>query len=297
MATRSRRHFFAWARRLTAVAVLLLIAAGLQPGFHLFRGSLAASELFGTVPLADPLSALEIVLSSRTLPSTLLLGAALVALIYALLGRIFCGWVCPLGLVTDLNDVLRRRIDRWLRRRGRSLPVITLPTSIKYWVLAGFLLASFLISLPVFTTFSPINWLVWGIVFGLPSALLAIAAWLLLELVSPRLFCRSLCPLGALYSLIGRFGLLRIRISSPTACRLQCAVCDACCPMGIHVMADHATSGHATITDPECTRCGACVDVCPAEVLSLAGTSSGIRGAAGVDRVSPGRVDRRPSAE
>lgn len=262
------RHRFAWMRRSTAVLVLLLFYWGAQPSFPWFKGSLAASRLFSTIPLLDPLSGLEVILASRSFTGTLLLGITLVTVLYAILGRVFCAWVCPLGMILDLNESLRRRLNTLSRRFfHRPLPSLTLSRQLKYWLLAYFLLLSTWASLPVFTMISPIHWILWGLIFGATPWIGVILTLALVELAAPRVFCRSLCPLGAFYSLIGRAAPLRVPISQVEDCRLRCRLCDRQCPMGIEVMEKHTLAGHRSISDPECTRCGACIEVCPALVL------------------------------
>jgi len=55
----------------------------------------------------DPLLLLSTVLSSRTLPSNLL-WSLLVVVITLLLGRVFCGWICPFG---TLHHLMSLRLD------------------------------------------------------------------------------------------------------------------------------------------------------------------------------------------
>jgi ferredoxin-type protein NapH len=182
------------------------------------------------LPFSDPLTALEVVLASRSLPSTLLLGAAVVLGLYTVLGRAFCGWLCPLGLLFEIATAMART--------------------------------------PVFSAWSPIQLLIWGVAFAPGPELAAVGVLLAAEHLAPRAFCRALCPVGALYSLVGRWSPLRVRID-PGAARLACGRCTLRCPMGIRVMEDWTLAGRSSVADPECTRCGACIDACPGAVLAL----------------------------
>jgi ferredoxin-type protein NapH len=238
---------------------------GRHAWFPWVKGSLSGTKVFGVVPFSDPLAALEILLASRAFTWTLLAGAAIVLFLYALLGRVFCGWLCPLGLLCDVNDDLRR----YARRRRLRLPEFAVPHAAKYWLLAFFLLVSLFSAYPVFTSVSPINIVGWAAVFGFGPELLAIAVILAVEHFSPRVFCRSLCPLGALYALVGRAGRLRVRVDPARAGQILCRRCTTHCPMGIRVMEEYAMVKRASVSDPECTRCGTCVDVCPNSVLRL----------------------------
>ncbi len=258
-----------WAHRLCAALFLLALVLGRGEWFPWVKGALGSTRLFDVVPFADPLAALEVVLASRHASGTLVAGAGLVLLVSALLGRVFCAWLCPLGLVLELNASVRAALARFLRRRGSVLPTFTVPGGVKYWLLALFLLLSLVSSLPVFTTVSPINVIVWACVFGLGPEALAVVLLAAVELFSPRLFCRSLCPLGALYSLVGRWGFLRVWIHPETAGQLHCRQCSMTCPIAIPVMESHVLAENGSVGDPECTRCGICVDHCRGEVLTL----------------------------
>ena len=264
-----RRLFcWAWARRLTAAAFLVLLFLGHRHALAWLVGSATATRLFGVVPLVDPLAGLEVMLASRTFPLTLLVGVSITGLAGALLGRVFCGWVCPLGLMLDLGDALGRRLRR-PDRRGNVRPRRALPAELKYWLLALCTLLSVGGGVPVFTTFSPVNLTALAIVFLWGVELAALGLLVAIEFFARRAFCRSVCPLGAFYSLIGRFGRWRVRIDRNANCPANCRRCTRDCPMGIDVYAHHVLAGNKAIANPECTRCGDCATGCPGNVLRL----------------------------
>ena len=124
-------------------------------------------------------------------------------------------------------------------------------------------------AVPVFTTLSPINLMTLAAVHS-PGPELAVVGLLIgLELFSRRAFCRALCPLGALHSLAGRWGRLRVRVGQGCLGQARCGRCTPECPVGICVLEHHVERDQANVADGECTRCGACADVCPAGVLRL----------------------------
>ncbi|MFG0251886.1 MAG: 4Fe-4S binding protein [Phycisphaerales bacterium JB038] len=253
-------------RRLTAAAFFCLLILGSLTWFPWFRGTTSATSAFDTVPFVDPLAALEAALASRQLHWTALIGAAILLAAASLLGPIFCGWVCPLGLLLDLNQSVRRRLPRLL---GRQRPVgdeRPLP-DLRYAALAFFACLSLAGSLPVFQLVSPINLLVRAVVFSPDLGLLAVAGIVLLEYRWPRLWCRSFCPLGAVYGLIGARGLFRVRIGQTR--EVTCGLCSRQCPMGIRVTEDYVAAGRSSIIHPRCNRCGECTDHCPGDVLVL----------------------------
>jgi len=70
-----------------------------------------------------------------------------------------------------------------------------------------------------------------------------------------RFWCRYLCPLGGVISILGNLSLLRIRRDA-VDCK-GCAVCNAPCPVKIDV----AKASPAVRAD--CIGCLACVEACP----------------------------------
>ncbi len=257
--------FWTWAHRLTALALLLVFLCEPWIPPRLFHGNWNGAVWFGAWTILDPLAGLETIVASRTLSRELVAGMATTVVAALLLGRVFCGWVCPLGLVLELHQSVRQRVQKTHPPPLQSRR--TAAHGVKFYVLAGCLVGSAVATVPLFATWSPIN---------LPFAwrgedrlwaLAPLAVLLLIEWWWPRVFCRSLCPLGAFYSLLGRWSLLRVRITGEE--RLACRRCSRDCPMGIAVMEDYVCRGAAAIDDPDCTRCGICTDRCLGHILRL----------------------------
>ena len=262
-------RFGRWAlsRRLTALAFLGLLYLGSLESVAWFRGSTTATRLLDLVPFGDPLAALEVTFATRELAVDLLLGAGVLIAATLLLGPFFCSWVCPLGLVLDLNQALKNRVvKRWRRYRWMHLG---LPREWRFAVLGLALGFSLVGGLPLFQTISPINIVAWSLVFGALVPLCVVGVIAALEWFAPRLWCRSLCPLGGLYSALGRRALLRIKVEESQVTRRRCRQCTLSCPMDIRVMEEEVVACHSAVGDPDCTRCGACVDACPERVLGF----------------------------
>jgi polyferredoxin len=85
-----------------------------------------------------------------------------------------------------------------------------------------------------------------GWLFAWKVAVLLLVALLSVKIFRP--FCRFLCPLGALYSLLNRVSIVHIRTDAGCT---GCGRCVSNCPM------------HADTPDsPECIRCGKCIRAC-----------------------------------
>lgn len=252
-------NFKRWtiARRCVQLLMLALLASPLA-GLTIFSGNLAAAELLG-LPLADPLAALQAMIGGQVFVLSYLLSTLLITGFYFVLGgRSFCAWICPVGLLTELGDKLRSRL---------GISTRTLPLRVNRWILALVLLVVAITGIPLFELVSPIGIIGRAIVFGSLLPLLLIGAILLLELlVARRVWCRSLCPLGGLYSLLGAISPVRIRFI-PAQCT-HCNECRAVCPVE-EVLSPVLDAGNTQVKTGDCSRCMACIDICPTKALTL----------------------------
>lgn len=262
-------HRWRWARRTTAVVFFALLLLGRFDRLDWLEGSMTTTTAFGVVPFTDPLAALEVTLATRSWHGTMLIGEALLVGMAAVLGPVFCGWLCPLGLLLDLNWAIRRRLPGWPKHRPDDRGEPARPSGIRYAVLGVVLGFAPIGRVPAFQILSPINILAWGVIFSPGFELLVIGGIMAVEMISPRLWCRVLCPSGALYAAIGRRAILRVRIAAPDACSNKCRLCDPACSLGIRVTDQYVQAGKDIVDHPDCTRCGDCIDACPGHVVRL----------------------------
>ena len=245
------------ARRFVQLLMIALLSSPLA-GLAIFSGNLAAAELIG-IPLADPLAFLQVLFGAKVLVWSYLGSALLVTVFYFLLGgRSFCGWVCPVGFVTELADKLRPRLVLYSK---------TFDLSLNRWMLAITLLVVLLTSVPLFEVISPIGIVGRAVAFTAIWPMLLVVAILLVELLAARrVWCRSLCPLGGYYALIGRFSPVRVGFVKE-----RCTHCNECinvCPVE-EVLAPSLEEGARQVVAGDCTRCMACLDACPEKALEV----------------------------
>ncbi len=233
----------------------------------LVKGNLNYSLTLNTVPLTDPLVLLQSLVAAHAPERNAIIGAVLILLFYLLVGgRSYCAWVCPVNIVTDAASALRRKLD--IRGGG------DMPRQARYWLLALILVLAATTGSIVWELVNPVSMLHRGLVFGMGAGWLLIGAIFLLDLfVMKRGWCGHLCPVGAFYSLLGRFSLVRVSANKREACN-NCLDCFAVCPeqQVIRMPLKGAAKGASpVILSSDCSNCGRCIDVCSKDVFSFGG--------------------------
>jgi ferredoxin-type protein NapH len=243
---------------------MVLYLLGPLAGVWLIKGNLSSSMLLETIPLTDPLLLPQMLAAGATIGvTTVVTGAIIVLLAYLLVGgRVFCSWVCPVNVITDAADWLRRRLNI---RTGSHLPRNT-----RYWALAAIVLLSASTGMLAWEFINPVSWVQRGIIFGLGAGWAMILALFLLDLlVSKRAWCGHLCPMGAFYGLIGRFSAIRVSASARDRCD-DCNECYVVCPEPQVIrpaLKGKGTEASPLIVSGECTNCGRCIDICAENVF------------------------------
>lgn len=176
--------------------------------------------------------------------------------------KAFCGWLCPVGTISEWlwklgRDTFKRNffLPRWLDIGLRSL---------KYILLGLFLYAVGSMSALAIAQFleSP-----YGLVADVKmlnffrhmgtTAAVVIGILIFASIFVQNFWCRYLCPYGALTGLAALLSPMRIRRNKATC--IDCAKCAKACPSRLPV--DQLVQ----IRSAECLGCMECVAVCPVE--------------------------------
>lgn len=260
-----KAHQWLLLRRLSQVAILTLFLAGPWLDVWIVKGNLASSLTLDVLPLTDPLVLLQEIFTGHVPLANAFLGAGIVLLFYLLVGgRVYCSWVCPVNIITDAAE--------WLRNRLRIKGGAHLSRQARYWVLGAILLGAAVTGSILWELVNPVTMVFRGLVFGMGLAWGMVAVIFLFDLiVSRRGWCGHLCPVGAFYSLVGKFSPLRVSATHRERCD-DCMDCFAVCPE--HQVIRPALKGAdkglgPVIADGNCTNCGRCIDVCAPKVFNF----------------------------
>ena len=230
--------------------------------------------------------------------------ALIILLITPFLGRVFCGWVCPLGTLLDISSKFLHPPDnliskKWQKLRSAKFMLLTgliilAVLSVHLWgyfdPLSIFNRALAIIFYPLFTVIAEntllgltslplIGNLSGGLYDGfkniiMPEAqahfqqlfwiLLFIAVIIGLEKISRRFWCRYLCPAGALLGILSKFRLLERNVSN--SCVL-CNQCQSACKMNAIPFDDPFHTSKV-----ECIQCFSCASTCPSKISAISYT-------------------------
>ena len=226
-----------------------------------FFGTLSSTEI-GPFSIIDPFAVLQTICASKTVALEWIVGAAVVVVVYGLIrGRVFCGWTCPVNLLCEIVDWLRRK----LKIKVAETPV---PRHAKIYIAGAVLVVSALVSIPVFEVVSPLSLLNKGLVLGSTTGLVTLIAIIVAELFfGHRVWCRSICPLGGFYEVLGRVGQINVKIDHEDC--IGCNKCKQVCLCDPAILADAIDGRDTMVRAGDCMLCGKCVEACPKDALYI----------------------------
>ena len=220
-----------------------------------------------------PLGALQnsFAASNKTAPYYMF---GIIMLYGIIFGRWICGWLCPFGLIQDLLHKIKTpklkksrftRVLSFLKYVILVLFVVVLPL---LYMLRDFPLPAFCKYIcPAGTIGGALGLLINPTNEGMFAMLGPLFTWKFALAISfvvgmifiYRLFCRFICPLGAIYGFFNKFSLFGIKLEKDKC--VNCGKCISVCEMDIDHVGDH-----------ECISCGKCIGVCPTKAISWKGS-------------------------
>ncbi|MDO8915925.1 MAG: 4Fe-4S binding protein [Coriobacteriia bacterium] len=280
-------------------AFLVLLTLTVWPLGHVYLGAFL---------VADPLIAANSAMGGVLRIEMLL--AVVVLLSPLLLGRAFCGYVCPTGALAEAVSPTERPSDggpprmRASRVPARARAILRALPPYVLIACGGLLLfasGSFLFFDPLTTLTRSATVLLYPaldrltrvigdvaylapplrggvdavtsaltgrivftrpLTYGLQLGILGYFGMMLgLSRLEPRLWCRHLCPLGALLGLTGRFALFG-RVVDAEVC-IQCGKCEHVCPL------DAVSGDHLSTDTARCQLGLECAEVCPTDAIRV----------------------------
>ena len=244
----------------------------------------------------DPSIGILSSIAQRSWITSALIPAGLLLLLTVFFGRLFCGYICPMGTMIDWASFLlpkrpRRElnsntIDQTAAFRkykylflcflaaaaicGVSLVFLGSPISIATRLVALVLYPLLLLTAdtgldlsgPIQSIFPQLGYMqVQTRVFATNEFIVLLALAIFgLSIIQPRFWCRNLCPAGAIFAVFSIRPLIRRKVND--SC-VHCGKCVRECPMGC------ITQDHVENVNPECVACLKCSRVCPQSAVSF----------------------------
>ncbi len=241
--------------------------------YSMVYGNFLSFHMFG-IPIADPLAVLQLTIKNVYFTLDNFIGTLLPLLLALSLGTVFCSWICPYGLLSELTQKLKKKL---LSRKYIGLSLVARGFRFKLIIFsmgfAGFFMLS---TTPVLNQLSTAAWYsrFFQYYFGqdfISLCYLFLLALLLIEFVAgKRLWCRYICPQSVLIILTKLLNSKRLRVvfaEEKCICKPGYERCEMACTLSLKPKTLLNT------LETECSNCGDCVVACKKMGQALSFTS------------------------
>jgi ferredoxin-type protein NapH len=184
--------------------------------------------------------------------------------IYAItLGRAFCGWACPFGLLQDMLDKVRKKKIRVWKSAHKKAVLL------KFAILGIAILLAWVTADVIYCKICPPATIEAALPYQIEHGMQITALFtgrivlfmslMVAAIFITRFWCRYLCPFGALLAVFNRASLVQVNVD-PEKCN-ECGACERTCPMDVEILKSKGST--------ECIKCGKCIDSCPRDATSF----------------------------
>lgn len=170
-----------------------------------------------------------------------------------LFGRLFCGFICPIGGIQEIFF----RLPRCQKPNLKFYKLPKILTLFPFLVLAILPVAVYKLKSPVFCQLDPFSFFFdkkYTTPFFLTSSF-----FLLTSIFIFRPFCSLFCPYGAILTILSKFSLFGLKIEKGK-CK-GCGACEKVCPAGV--------IKNQKILTENCFLCADCQKGCPNKAIGL----------------------------
>ncbi len=286
-------------RTAIAAVVFLVLVIGLLTGIEF--GTLSGFG-WGTISALCPLGALTTMIASRTVVPRAVVSIVIMAILVFVVGRAFCGYICPVPLLDRIRNFFRSPKKRKEIEKAKHDEILEIANSelhvgcghecgscsacaekrtkldSRHYVLGGALLSTAIFGFPVFCLVCPIGLtfatvlVIWRLFAAgdVTISVIVIPLMLIIELVFLRKWCTRFCPMAGLMNLMSRFTktwrpTIDESLCIETTKGTACSRCAMACEADINLR--HPDFGERTLAD--CTRCRQCVEACPTHAITM----------------------------
>ncbi|TXT53497.1 MAG: putative Quinol dehydrogenase membrane component [Promethearchaeota archaeon] len=259
--------FLLWAV-LVAISLNFIIKGKLNNKYEILLYSVSAilgGLLLGGIPNAVmPIHVILITLGMNgplltIIPMIIVLSILLLTVL--LLGRLFCGFACPVGALQELASKLKFKSS--LKEQKEVQFKLDIPQNVANITRGIFfgivLILGIFLAFPLLQIINPFlgfGWISPFVPFLLIPTIL-LGGIFLASIFTYRPWCRLFCPFGALGSIVGLVS--RGKYERTEDCT-DCGICEEICPTHQAVRGNNKS---------ECYYCNRCVEACPSDAIQF----------------------------